>query len=170
MVILAGSIFSSFTQEKDSLENSKNAVFLEVLGGGGYYSIGYERTLLDTERFELSASIGITTLHFRKPKFSFGFPISLNNRLKFCGYHGVDFGLTMGNYINIWSIIDQDKYFNCPAGDCVSPLRLSPSFHAGWAFRLRRLSLSPRFYGFFGVSDNKLRIDPYVGLRCIYSF
>ncbi len=171
LLIFVGCALCTFTQEeKDSLEVSKNAVFLEGLGGGGYYSIGYERTLLNVERFELSASIGITNLHFRKPKFSFGFPISFNSRLKFWDRHGVDFGLTLGNFINVWSIIDQDKYFNCPAGDCISPLRLLPSFHVGWVFRLRRFSLSPRFYGFLYTYNNRLKLEPFFGLRINYSF
>lgn len=156
--------------ENDSTSIRKHNVFGEILGGGGYYSVGYERTILSYNKFEISASVGLTSLNFNKPRFSFGFPLSLNNRFKFWKFNGIDFGLTIGNFLNIWSILDQDKYFDCPLGECIPPLRLLPSFHAGWAFRLHRFSFSPRFYGFFGVSDNKLRIDPYVGLRGIYSF
>ncbi|MDX1652532.1 MAG: hypothetical protein R3277_08575 [Brumimicrobium sp.] len=154
---------------KDSINIKKNAVFAEILGGGGYYSIGYERTILNYERYELLASIGLTSLSIKKP--SFGFPLSLNNRFKFWNFNGIDFGLTFGNYFNIWSMIDQDKYFDCPLGECVPPFRIMPSFHAGWVFRLNKFTISPRFYGFLYTSlNNKLKTEPFVGLRGSYSF
>ena len=60
---------------KDTINSTrKHAVFAEILGGGGYYSVGYERIIQRYERYELSASIGFTNLNFDKPRFSFGFP------------------------------------------------------------------------------------------------
>lgn len=155
---------------KDSVNLKRNAVFLELLGGGGYYSIGYKRTILNYERYELSASIGLTTLNLEKPRFSFGFPLSINNRIKFWNFNGVDLGLTIGNFLNVWSMIDQDKYFNCPTGECIAPFRIMPSFHTGWAFRLNRFTVSPRFYGFLYSYNNRLMVEPFIGLRGGYFF
>lgn len=156
---------------QDSIKSTKkHQIFGEVLGAGGYYSLGYERIFLNFERFELSASIGFTNIHFTKPKFSFGFPLSVNSRIKFLNFNGVDFGLTVGNFINVWSMIDQDKYFNCPTGVCIPPIRILPSFHAGWVFRLNKFTISPRFYGFLYTSSNIPKVEPYFGLRGYYSF
>lgn len=167
---------NSFSQKeasakmRDSISIRKNAVFLELLGGGGYYSVGYERTFLNYKRYDLSASIGLTSLHLEKPRFSFGFPLSVNNRFKFWNFNGIDLGLTIGNFLNVWSMIDQDKYFNCPTGECIAPFRIMPSFHTGWVFRLNRFIISPRFYGFLYSYNSKLKVDPFFGLRSSYSF
>lgn len=162
----------SVNLKKDSINNSKNAVFAEILGGGGYYSFGYERTILNYQRYELLTSVGFTNIHFIKPRFSFGFPLSINNRFKFWRFNSIDVGLTLSEFFNIWSIIDQDKYFDCPTGECIAKVLLMPSFHVGWTFRLNKITISPRFYGFLYTSlhKNNLKAEPYFGLRGSYSF
>lgn len=174
LVVLCSSLNSlsqeEFVEISDSISEEKNALFAEIFGGGGYYSFGYERTIINYKKYELSSSIGLTSLNFKKPRFSFGFPLSINNRFKFWNFNGVDLGFTLGNFLNVWAMIDQDKHFNCPTGECIPPLRFLPSFHTGWVFRLNKFNISPRFYGFLYSFNNRLKVEPFFGLRGSYSF
>ncbi len=46
----------------DSVQVSKNTIFIEFMGNGGLYSINYDRILYDKEKFKFSARIGLSSL------------------------------------------------------------------------------------------------------------
>lgn len=146
---------------------SKNKVFIEFLGGGGYYSLGFEQDVFKKNSFKLQWSIGVSHRGWSKPSFSFGFPISINSRFNFWKFNGVDFGLSLGNYFNYWAFKDSEYYFNCPLGYCEKKIRLLPSVHLGWIFEVNRLSISPRFYLFYNII-NQIETLPWFGLRMSY--
>ena len=156
------------TQHVDS--SKRHGLFGEALGGGGYYSIGYEYTIVNRQRYELLGSIGFSSNFKGKPQFDFGLPISLNNRVKFWRFNGIDLGASLGNFINIWAIIDQEKYFNCPLGNCNHKVLFFPSVHIGWYFEIHDFYLSPRFYGFINrsINGNGIELSPFFGLRFSY--
>lgn len=155
----------------DSLLPRRNSVYIELLGGGIFYSIGYENKLVIRRHYELIASIGISSnFNFHKPEFEFGLPISINNRFKFWKFNGVDIGLTLAEFFNIWAIQNPEKYNN-PLGQSHYPIIWRPSFHIGWMFKFNHLIVSPRFYGFYGWSATYgFGINPFLGLRASYCF
>jgi len=54
----------SYAQE-DVVQPSKNTVSLEVLGAGGYYSLNYQRTVVNKERRDIGLRGGIAVYHLR---------------------------------------------------------------------------------------------------------
>ena len=159
---------SSWSEHRDSsFFESKNKLFVEFLGGGGYYSLGFEQDVLRKNNFKLQWSIALSHRGWSKPSFSFGFPISINSRFSFWNFNGVDIGLSLGNYFNYWAFKDMELYFDCPLGYCEKKIRLLPSVHLGWVFNLKRVSISPRFYLFYFIG-NEFETVPYMGLRITY--
>lgn len=157
-------------------ENHAQGIYVELLGGNLFYSIGYERKIVNHTHYDLSASIGLSTnFEFRKAYFAFGVPISINNRFKFWRFNGVDVGIGLGELINIWTIKNKDKYYT-PYSISNPPIILFPNAYVGWVFRWKRFSISPRFYAIFTWKNppyptpSKFKFLPFLGVRGCYFF
>lgn len=161
--VLSGVPNTIYGQEKkDSADYSNNhsrhSVYLELLGSGLFYSIGYEHKFIVRKKYELTSTIGISN-DFIFPYPNFYFPISINNKFSFLRFNGLNTGLTLFNQVNFWAIVDQDKYFSCPLGRCQDPYNFSLGPHLGWLFHIKRLSIEPRMYFFLAKDTQNNEID-----------
>jgi len=50
---------TNYKLDKDTAHHDKNAVFGEVFGGGGYYSVGFERTLITYDNYDFSINYAL---------------------------------------------------------------------------------------------------------------
>lgn len=65
-------LFNSKTfAQKDSIEMSKNFLYLEIGGAGGYGSVNYERVVLDKNKFVLTTRFGLSSYHIKDFKNKF---------------------------------------------------------------------------------------------------
>lgn len=74
---------------------AKNAVYLDILGVGGYYALSYERQILERNRFAMGARIGITSYEFRdfNDKFNPDLIVPLSINAYYGNVHHVELGI-----------------------------------------------------------------------------
>jgi|GEM_PF-3842118 len=179
ILTIANTVFSQksdttrISDKKTDLSVNRHGIYAE-LGGGAYtYSFGYSYKIVARPIYELQFSVGFSSMAFRKPTFSFGFPVSFNNRFKFLKFNGIDIGVSFSEFINAWAIKDQEKYFNCPNGSpCEPKISTFVTFYLGWVFRIKQFTIMPRFYVFpyFNNPYSNSHFIPWYGLRIAYTF
>ncbi len=64
ILILCLLSFSAFSQN-DSVKRSRNIIFAEIGGAGGYGSVNYERTMFTKKKLSFALRIGISSYHVR---------------------------------------------------------------------------------------------------------
>lgn len=96
-------------QVKDEKE-AKNAVYLDILGNGGWYSLNYERILYSQNKLNLAFSSGLSINHFKDFNDRFNpdlsLPLSLNS------FYGKNHHLEVGIGTTFASVVraDEDYY------------------------------------------------------------
>lgn len=87
-------IMGSYAGDRQ-VRDAKNAVYLDIMGTGGWYSLNYERSMYSADKLHLGISGGVSANHFKDftGKFNpdWSFPVSLN---AFYGRnHHAEFGI-----------------------------------------------------------------------------
>ncbi|MGL5788125.1 MAG: hypothetical protein ACRCX4_15115 [Bacteroidales bacterium] len=106
--------------ENQNDKNAKNAVYLDIMGIGGWYSLNYERILYSMNRLNLGVSAGVSANHLKDFTGTFNpdwsFPVSVN---AFYGRtHHVEFGLgsTFASVVRANSDYDPERGLNINLG------------------------------------------------------
>ena len=101
--------------QKDSLQDYRNEINLELLGSGIIYSVNYERIFYQKRNVEYKGSIGIYFNPIRiKDVFDYrtiGFNIELKINY-FIERNSIEIGLGY-TYIYLFDIIDHEEIFGC---------------------------------------------------------
>jgi hypothetical protein len=94
-VIIVFAIQSVFCQEKVNLPfefQRKNSIQLELFGHGLFYSVNYERILINGENYKTTAQAGFAWYPPATDLREFWVPVSLNELVSFNQHH-IEFGL-----------------------------------------------------------------------------
>ena len=102
VVLLHSHVFS----QTDTTKLSKNIIYGEVFGAGGYGSINYERIFYTNNRVSVSARIGLGTYHIKD--FTGKFNPDLLVPLAINGFHGFEHRAEFGIGQTISSIVEAD--------------------------------------------------------------
>ena len=84
-----------FCQEKVTLPfefQRKNSIQLELFGHGVFYSVNYERILLNSEKYKTTGQVGFAWYPPATDVREFWLPFSINELISFNKHH-VEFGL-----------------------------------------------------------------------------
>ncbi len=99
--------------QKDSLKISRNLLYLEVGGAGGYGSVNYERVLLDQNRFMFTARLGLSSYHIKDFRNDFNPDILIPLALR--GSYGANHKIELGIGQTVANIVHFDFTENKPA-------------------------------------------------------
>jgi hypothetical protein len=94
-VIITFAIQSAFCQEKVNLPfefQRKNNIQLELFGHGVFYSVNYERILINGEKFKTTGQAGFAWYPPSTDVREFWIPVSVNELISFNRHH-IEFGL-----------------------------------------------------------------------------
>lgn len=90
-------------QEIKSVKETKNLVFLELLGFGGYGSLNYERLLINKSKFNFSTRVGISTYHLNDFELNFNpdiiIPLGINIYYGNKNFLDISIGQTITNIV-----------------------------------------------------------------------
>jgi hypothetical protein len=93
--IIVFATFTAFCQERVTLPfefQHKNSIQLELFGHGAFYSVNYERILLNGEKFKTTGQAGFAWYPPATDVREFWLPFSINELVSFNQHH-VEFGL-----------------------------------------------------------------------------
>lgn len=75
-------LFESFAQCDDAGQKARNALYLDLMGTGGWYGLNYERIVYNKEKLCIGVSSGVSVTNlkdfYRQFNPDFSLPISLN--------------------------------------------------------------------------------------------
>ena len=95
IVIITFAIQSVFCQENVNLPfefQHKNSIQLELFGHGVFYSVNYERILINGEKYKTTGQAGFAWYPPATDVREFWIPVSINELVSFNKYH-LEFGL-----------------------------------------------------------------------------
>ncbi len=110
LVIFSFASSSGFSQNDNSIQN-RNSVHLELGGTGGYYSLNYERNIINHNSFKTSVQFGIR--YFPGVWSDIWLPIGINELFSFNAHH-IEIGIGVvtlremaRDQLNNYAIIDR---------------------------------------------------------------
>ena len=144
----------------------KNSIQIDVFGHGCFYSINFERILLNSNKFKTSGQIGVSYYPETSGVIPLWIPISVNELISFNSHH-IEFGLGQ--------VIINDRL-----PDGTNDYKLFGSFKIGYRFQkpdskyLMKIAFTPiiDYWDKFDSNFNgpKVEFIPWGGLTFGYNF
>ena len=146
VVVLVGVVLFARASSAQSPQEDRNAVYLELAGSGGLYSINYEREILDGVRARIGFGSWTTESFFSDAETSLTTVPFTVTVLRGRGAHRLELGggVTIGNR-------DRDNFSGASGGFVSVTGLLGYRFHRPGRGFLFRADVTP-FYG-FGEED-----------------